>query len=241
MIKCRKGGISNMKHFRKRNTRKTIWFFVLITLIFSIGYIVARLITTGAEHQKYNDYILMLAQCTLGLVVLFLPDVLQKKFSFSIPNFLAILYYIFLYCAIYLGEVHSFYYRIPFWDDILHGFSACMLATFGFLLVELLNENENVRLNLSPVFVSLFAFCFALSIGVLWEMYEFLGDELLGLNMQKFRLEDGSQLVGHAALRDTMKDLIIDGAGSLLIAILGLVSNIKRKKVQPEEITQDEI
>lgn len=219
----------------KRDTRKTVWLVVLITLIFSIGYIVARLLTAGAEHQKYSDYILMLVQCSLGLIVLFLPDALQKRFSFAIPNFLAILYYIFLYCAIYLGEVHSFYYRIPFWDDILHGFSACMLATFGFLLVDLLNKNEKVRVNLSPVFVSLFAFCFALSIGTLWEMYEFLGDEILGLNMQKFRLENGAELIGHAALRDTMKDLIIDGIGALLIATLGFLSNVKGKRSAVEK------
>lgn len=221
--------------FRKRHEmRRVIWFTVLITLIFSIGFTVARLLFTQPDGNTHSDYTLMLTQCALGIVVLFVPDLIQRRFSCRIPNHLTILYYIFLYCAIYLGEVRSFYYLIPFWDSILHGFSAGMLGVFGFWLVDLLNESEIVRVKLSPVFVSLFAFCFAVTAGSVWEIYEFLGDELLGLNMQKFRTAEGIILHGHEALSDTMKDIIIDSLGALLIAVLGFIRNTHLQKKEKE-------
>lgn len=76
------------------------------------------------------------------------------------------LYTIFLYCAIYLGEVKSFYYEVPHWDTILHTFSGAMLGALGFLFVTLLNKNEKVQMNLSPLFVVDFSFCFAVTLGV---------------------------------------------------------------------------
>ncbi|MBQ6946592.1 MAG: hypothetical protein IJN42_00965, partial [Clostridia bacterium] len=132
----------------------------------------------------------------------------------------------------------SFYYLIPFWDSILHGFSAGMLGVFGFWLVDLLNENQKIRVALSPLFVSLFAFCFAVTVGGLWEIYEYLGDGILGLNMQKFRTAEGVVLSGHAALSDTMKDIIIDSIGALIISVLGFFHNsysIKKEKQNEKE------
>ncbi len=214
-----------MKNTRKINIKKLIWFSVLISLVFSIGFTVARLIFSSQDDTTHSDYVLMLLQCCLGLVVLFVPHRIEKRFSCTIPDYLTTLYYIFLYCAIYLGEVHSFYYLVPFWDSILHGFSAGMLGVFGFWLVELLNRNVKIKVHLSPLFVALFSFCFALSVGAVWEIYEFLGDHLLGLNMQKFRLENGEILLGHTALSDTMKDIIIDAIGALIIAVLGYFSS----------------
>lgn len=227
-----------MKIRKRYDLRRVIWFGVLITLIFSIGFTVARLIFADHDTAARSDYTLMLTQCVLGIAVLFVPDLIQRRFSCRIPNALTILYYIFLYCAIYLGEVRSFYYLIPFWDSILHGFSAGMLGVFGFWLVDLLNENQKIRVALSPLFVSLFAFCFAVTVGGLWEIYEYLGDGILGLNMQKFRTAEGVVLSGHAALSDTMKDIIIDSIGALIISVLGFFHNsysIKKEKQNEKE------
>ena len=76
-------------------------------------------------------------------------------------------------------------------------------------------------MNLSPVFVAVFAFCFAVTLGVFWEIYEFTFDGILRLNMQKFMLENGTQLIGRAALLDTMKDLIVDCLGALIMSFVG--------------------
>ena len=139
------------------------------------------------------------------------------------------LYTIFLYCAIYLGEVKSFYYEVPHWDTILHTFSGAMLGALGFLFVTLLNKNEKVQMNLSPLFVVDFSFCFAVTLGVFWEIYEFTFDGILGLNMQKFALENGELILGRVALKDTMKDLIVDCLGAFIMFIIGYIS-LKYKK-----------
>ena len=101
---------------------------------------------------------------------------------------------------------------------------------FGFILVDVLNRVKR-GITLSPFFTAMFAFCFAVSVGALWEIYEYAFDGILGLNMQKFMLEDGTQLVGRAALDDTMKDIIIDVMGSLATAIVGYISIKRQQKV----------
>lgn len=143
-----------------------------------------------------------------------------------------ILYFLFLYCAIYLGEVRNFFYVVPHWDTWLHTFSGGMLGALGFIVVDRLNRLGRKWVQLSPGFVCLFALCFAVTIGVLWEIYEFTFDGLLGLNMQKFRLEDGTQLVGRAALQDTMKDLIVDVLGAAVVVGLGYLHSLREQKHQ---------
>ncbi len=228
---------------RVRHTAREIVAFILFaTLIFSVVYSLVRFllapeeIPDGAEFEKLkSDYLLMLTQCALGLVVMMIPTLITRHFKLIVPGVMCILYYAFLYCAIFLGEIFSFYYRIPVWDSLLHAMSAAMLSTLGFILVDWLNKDEHVKLSMNPIFVSLFAFSFALMIGTLWEIYEFSFDSILGLNMQKARLEDGTPLVGNAALTDTMKDLIIDALAALLVAIIGLLTNLRKSKTARDE------
>ena len=172
-----------------------IKLILFVTLILSIAYSIVQIILAPNIQQEAktferlkSDYVLMLLQCVLGLVVMMIPDFLERKWLLEIPNGMTIMYFIFLYCAIYLGEVRNFFFVIPYWDTVLHAFSGAMLGALGFSLVSILNESKKVALELSPFFVALFAFCFALSMGALWEIYEYLADGLLGLNMQKFRL-----------------------------------------------------
>ncbi len=185
--------------------------------------------------RQKSDYVLMLLQCILGLIAMNLPSFLYKKFHVTIPSNTIIAYLIFLYAAIVLGEVRSFYYRFEHWDTVLHAFSAGMLGSLGFDVVNFLNKSDTIKLQLSPFFVALFAFCFAISIGVLWEIYEFSFDGILGLNMQKFRLEDGTNLIGRMALKDTMDDLIIDCIGALVTSTIGYFGLLHYKKKELEE------
>ena len=139
-----------------------------------------------AGYHSHADYVLMLVQCILGVIVMHIPSLLAKRFKFEPPVVLYTLYIIFLYCAIFLGEVRSFYYLIPHWDVILHSMSSIMTGFFGLMVVYILNRDEHLVVKLSPFFISLFAFSFSVTIGSLWEIYEFSFDGLLGLNMQKF-------------------------------------------------------
>ena len=211
---------------------RLLFFTLIISAIYSLARIIAPqpFVSTGAAYAHVrSDYVLMFIQCLLGLVVLSVPSIASRKLKFNIPNFIYIMYYIFLYCAIFLGEVLNFYYVIPHWDVILHFFSGAMLGALGFILVSQLNDSEMIRVSLSPFFVALFAFCFALSCGAVWEVYEFVFDGLLGLNMQKFATAAGEVLIGHNALHDTMTDIIVDALAALLIALIGY-SRLKAEK-----------
>ena len=236
---------------KKLTPRTIIAFLLLLTLVMSVIYSLIRFIYApseipeGAPYEKIkSDYLLMLTQCFLGLLVMSLPSIITHKLNLMVPNTMCILYYIFLYCAIFLGEIFSFYYLVPHWDLYLHAMSGAMLGALGFILVDWLNKDEHVKLSMSPVFVSIFAFSFALAVGALWEIYEFSFDSILGLNMQKFRNEDGTLLVGKSALNDTMEDLIIDAISAATVAVIGLLTNIKRKKravpMEPKKMPQEE-
>lgn len=221
---------------KKKNVKEIIAKIVFISFVIPLGYIVYKIITSPVSNDLHienikvkSDYVLMLIQCLLGIVALFIPSIISKKWKIIIPSSMYMIYIIFLYAAIFLGEVRDFYYRIPHWDTILHTFSGAALGALGFSVVSLLNKQEKLNVNLSPFFVALFSFCFAITMGVIWEIYEFSFDGLLHLNMQKFALENGVNLVGRAALTDTMKDLIVDSIGALVTSIMGYIS-LKYKK-----------
>lgn len=217
-----------MKVTRKKkfDWKRIIGAFLFVSLIGSIVFIIIKMIMApsdtaiGNNIKVKSDYVLMLLQCVLGIVVMMIPSLVERKKSIDIPDTMEIIYFVFLYCAIYLGEVHDFYYLIPFWDSILHAFSGAVLGVLGIILVRFLNEEERVNIDLNPFFISFFAFCFSVAAGTIWEIYEFLADGLFSLNMQKFILVDGTVLIGREALSDTMGDLVIDTLSALSISII---------------------
>jgi len=225
---------------KKRKARfdwtKNLFIFVLITLVGSVVYAIVGIVTapaapvSGLQYEKIKtDYALMLVQCAVGILVMFLPSILERRLKIAIPGGMYAVFVIFLYGAIYLGEVRSYYFRFPHWDLVLHSFSGLMLGALSFSVISLLNNTQRVRITLSPVFVAIFAFSFAVAGGVVWEVYEFTLDGLLGFNMQKYMMENGTALVGRAALKDTMGDLIVDSLGAAVMSLVGFIS-IKYKK-----------
>lgn len=226
---------------RKEKTRKIVGTFVLVSFIVPIVFLIYRIAVSSNElpteiyTRTRSDYVLMLVQCILGVFALMLPTFVSRKYKVQIPTNMYMLYVIFLYGAIFLGEVRNFYYNVPHWDTILHTFSGAMIGALGFSFVSLMNKEENIPLNLTPFFVAFFAFCFAVTLGVIWEIYEFTFDGILGLNMQKFALEDGTGLIGRAALSDTMKDLVVDAIGAFVMSVIGYIS-LKYKKGWVEKL-----
>ncbi len=211
------------------------YFFTMLSFIAPIAYLIFKIIfgsfdTIGEGFNTKANYALMIAECVLGIIVIHIPSLLAHKFKFEIPFFLYIAYIIFLYCSIFLGEAQSFYYKIPHWDTILHAMSSLMLGFFGFMFITILNRDEHTLMRLSPFFVSLFAFCFAVTIGAIWEVYEFTMDGLMGFNMQKHSTANGVPLEGHLALVDTMKDIIIDAIGAFSASLMGYIGLKQNKK-----------
>ncbi len=159
----------------------------------------------------------------LTLVLLLLPTLLARRARISIPPVFQIVILLFIFASMYLGEVHRYFLRFWWWDIMLHSASAVILGYIGFLLVWALNGNEKIDLHLSPFFIALFAFCFASALGVIWEIFEFAVDGLLGADMQKAR--NLEEIYGYSATRlgviDTMRDLIVNSLGALVVSVAG--------------------
>lgn len=188
-----------------------ISWFVRVLLIFAI---------VRDVFIKDYDGIFIVA---LTLVLTFYPNILERRFRVYLPSFIQVIITLFIFAAQYLGEIRNFYERFWWWDIMLHTTSGFILGIIGFMFVYLLNKNYDTNVTLSPIFIALFAFCFAVMIGVLWEVYEFSMDRLVGFNMQKFRE------AGQDGLIDTMLDLIVDSIGAFVVSVLGYL-NIKENK-----------
>ncbi len=143
------------------------------------------------------------------------PVLLRSRLPVSVPPEFQVFAIVFVFAALYLGEIHSYYERFWWWDLVLHAGSGLLFGILGFLLVYVLNENERIDLHMRPHFVALFAFSFAMAVGVLWEIFEFGMDRLFGTTMQKPTARDPS------GLTDTMWDMVVDGVGALAISLLG--------------------
>ena len=123
--------------------------------------------------------------CILTLLLLYLPSWLQVKLHIELPPPLEITIFCFIFAAEILGEVNAFYVLIPGWDTMLHTINGFLAAAVGFSLVMLLNDDERLTFDLSPFFLALTAFCFSMTIGVLWEFFEFGMDWFFHTDMQK--------------------------------------------------------
>jgi uncharacterized membrane protein len=182
------------------------------TLPLIIWILLAGAIALGALQREWITVF-------IGIVTLILtiaPYKLAKRLNFHIPDGFLSAIVLFIYSTLLLGEVGDFYERFWWWDVILHIGSAISFGIIGFVVLLLLLRNE--RIKASPYTIAMFAFSFAVAIGVLWEIFEFSMDQLFGMNMQK------------SGLIDTMWDLILDTFGALVAAIAGYVYLRKNKK-----------
>ena len=123
--------------------------------------------------------------CGLTLVLMILPSFFSHKLNVELPTTLEVIILLFIFAAEILGELNSFYVRVPNWDTMLHTLNGFLCAAIGFALVDLLNESERFSFKLSPAYLALVAFCFSMTVGVLWEFFEFTCDQVMHTDMQK--------------------------------------------------------
>ena len=143
-------------------------------------FVIAALWLSVLDRRFENVFV-----CTLTLVLFLVPAFFQKNFGIELPSTLEIIILLFIFAAQILGELGSFYVKVPLWDTMLHTVNGFLCAAIGFSLVDLLNRNNRFKFHLSPLYLSIVAFCFSMTIGVLWEMFEFGADMLFQTDMQK--------------------------------------------------------
>jgi hypothetical protein len=147
----------------------------------------------------------LVAAATLALT--FVPFVFEDFYEIKIPVGFTAAIIAFIFATLFLGEVGNFYERYWWWDIFLHTGSAIGFGLIGFVVMLILLKGD--KLAAPPLVVAMFSFCFAVSIGGIWEIFEFAMDQLFGLNMQK------------SGLIDTMYDLIVDTLGAFIGAAAG--------------------
>lgn len=172
-----------------------------IIVFFRITIIIAII---GAIWKGRWD---LLFSSSLIFIFTFIPLMFEKKTRINLPIEFEFMIILFIYLSLFLGEIHGYYSKFWWWDVILHTGSGVGLGFVGFIILYTLYKKDKVQA--SPIWISIFAFFFAVGIGAIWEVFEFGMDTLFGFNMQK------------NGLIDTMWDLIVDSLGALLTSTIG--------------------
>ncbi len=149
-------------------------------------YIILRaLVIVAIVAQSFKGNFENVFLCVLTLFLFTLPSFLERTIRVEIPDTLEIIILLFIFAAEILGEIQAYYIQYPYWDTMLHTLNGFLCAAIGFSLLDILNRNEKLKFSLSPVYLAVVAFCFSMTIGVLWEFFEFSMDQLFLLDMQK--------------------------------------------------------
>lgn len=176
----------NMENSKKRRGMKEIRAYAKQRPKVFTVYVILRLLVVAAliRSAMLKEYESMFV-CLLVLVLFMLPSFLERKLKIDLPDTLEIIILIFIFAAEILGELGCYFIHYPSWDTMLHTTSGFLCAAIGFSLVNLLNKDNRISLSLSPLYMAIAAFCFSMTIGVLWEFIEFSADRLFLLDMQK--------------------------------------------------------
>lgn len=192
------------EHIRQN---KAVFAVYLVLRLIVIALLVLELV----QKQYESAFI-----CVLVLVLFALPAFVQKNFGIQLPSTLEILILLFIFAAEILGELQSYYIHFPYWDTILHTTNGFVCAAFGFSLVDILCRNKQEKFRLSPLFMAVVAFCFSMTVGVLWEFFEYGMDRFTHTDMQKDTVIHSISTVELDETRSN-KAVTIDGITSVVI------------------------
>lgn len=148
-------------------------------------FILRALVLLTMVLQFFNRNFENVFLCFLTLILLVLPTFVERKIQIALPDTLETIIMLFIFSAEILGEIQAYYIQVPYWDTMLHTLNGFLCAAIGFSLVDLLNRQERFSFALSPFYMAVVAFCFSMTIGVLWEFFECLMDQWLLFDMQK--------------------------------------------------------
>lgn len=234
--------IKRILSFRDMKEHKGVTTVYIVLRVIIIGIFVFSIINGRWENTM---------TCFLSFVLLMIPSFIENKMKIDLPNVLEIILILFVFAANIMGEMGSFYEKIPFWDTLLHTMNGFICAGVGFGLIDILNRNDRIKIDMSPLFVCLFSFCFSMTAGTVWEFFEFGMDMLFGKDMQKDTIVYGINSVllsggtnditrisgitdtivnGNSlgingyldiGIIDTMKDLLVNFIGAVVFNVAG--------------------
>lgn len=202
----------------RENKKSTIAIYLILRILVILCMILEML------RGEINNVLL----CFLSLVLFTLPTFIESKFRIKLPDVFEIIVYFFIFSAEILGEINNFYGIIPFWDTMLHTINGFLAAGVGYSLFNLLNKNSK-HIKLSPAYLSLVAFCFSMTIGVVWEFFEYTMDKVFLVDMQKDQIVDRISSVSldpeasnrAIVVKDINKTILYDSNDNVLTVVEG--------------------
>lgn len=241
--------------------RQPVKFSVYLTLrLLVIGVMITQIV----EGNIYNA-----VECIFTLVLFMLPSFVERRIKIDLPDTLEVIVVILIFASVILGEIKEYYVNVRGWDTMLHTINGFLAGAIGIALIDILNRTERFRFKMSPAFVALMAFCFSMTVGVVWEFYEYGMDTLFRRDMQKDTfvtsfnsvalhpegrnipvvvtditqsviygkvggVETEITLNGYLdiGIHDTMKDLLVNFIGAIIMSLIGYV-HIKRRGEGP--------
>lgn len=181
----------------------------------TLYFILRGLVLLTLVLQFFNRNFENVFLCFLTLILLVLPTFIERKIQIALPNTLETIIMLFIFSAEILGEIQAYYIQFPHWDTMLHTLNGFLCAAIGFSLVDLLNRQERFSFALSPFYMAVVAFCFSMTIGVLWEFFECLMDQWLLFDMQK------------DTVVNTISTVMLDpNGGTKAIAVKGITDTV---------------
>lgn len=181
---------------------------------FMVYFVLRLLVIAVMILQIFNRNYENVFLCVLTLLLLVIPSLVQVTMKVELPTTLEIIILVFIFAAEILGEIREFYIVFPFWDTLLHTLNGFLAAAIGFSLVDLLNRSERMVFKLSPLFTAIVAFCFSMTIGVVWEFFEFGMDQILGFDMQK------------DTVVNTIRTVMLDPTGGNNVAVIDNINSV---------------
>ena len=168
---------SQLPSFRQqvRNNR------IVAAVYFVLRFFVVLVMIAQLFNRNFENFFL----CILTLILFLIPSFLERKIKIELPGTLEVIILFFIFAAEILGEIQAYYIAFPYWDTMLHTMNGFLCAAIGFSLVDILNRNDRFSISLSPLYLAIVAFCFSMTIGVLWEFFECTMDQVFFLDMQK--------------------------------------------------------
>ncbi|WP_367575616.1 NUDIX domain-containing protein [Acutalibacter caecimuris] len=220
---------------------------VLFTVYVVLRVLVVAVLILQLFNREYYDVFL----CALTLTLFLIPSFVERRLHIDVPNTLEVLILLFIFSAEILGEIQEYYLIFPFWDTMLHTINGFLMAAIGIAMVDILNRSRRFKVRLSPVFVAVVAFCFSMTIGVLWEFFEYGMDTFFNMDMQKDTwvsvvntvslnpegknspvsipiesvVVNGQEWPGYLdiGIHDTMKDLFVNFIGAVVFSLIGMI------------------
>jgi len=192
---------------KKSISIKKIYFVISLFIRLSLLFAIVRSILT-------KNY-LVLVLSSIVLLITFIPIFFRKKYDFKAPTEIELITVLFIYVTLFLGSAQGFYDKFAWWDILTHTSSAIVFGFIGFTILYLMYSQNKV--SAKPLGIAIFAFSFAIAMGTIWEIFEFLIDQTLEWGMQK------------SGLIDTMWDLIVNTIGAIIASVIGFIY-LKTKK-----------